>query len=170
MDARGVGEHSTWEESLRTLTLTRPHDDWLKRARQFQAWSEELWQLLTSRLYAATEDPLPPVRALIHGDFGHANLLVANGKLNAVLDWGNSRFGDPLCDCVWIDCWNGGERNVSASYCRRHLISRADAEIRLRPIELSITRNMLTSFAATSQVSKYGYANNLAHYYLRLHS
>ncbi|WP_026163438.1 aminoglycoside phosphotransferase family protein [Kribbella catacumbae] len=35
-----------------------------------------------------------------HGDIAHGNLLVADGKLSAVIDFGTSGVGDPACDLV----------------------------------------------------------------------
>ena len=35
-----------------------------------------------------------------HGDIAHGNLLVCNGKLAAVIDFGTSGVGDPACDLV----------------------------------------------------------------------
>ncbi len=35
-----------------------------------------------------------------HGDIAHGNLLVADGKLAAVIDFGTSGIGDPACDLV----------------------------------------------------------------------
>ena len=40
----------------------------------------------------------PPV--WVHGDVACGNLLVANGKLCAVIDFGSSAVGDPACDLV----------------------------------------------------------------------
>src|SRR5262245_54783052 len=40
----------------------------------------------------------PPV--WVHGDVSAANLLVANGRLGAVIDFGGCAVGDPACDLV----------------------------------------------------------------------
>lgn len=40
----------------------------------------------------------PPV--WVHGDVAVANLLVQDGRLNAVIDFGSSAVGDPACDTV----------------------------------------------------------------------
>jgi aminoglycoside phosphotransferase (APT) family kinase protein len=40
----------------------------------------------------------PPV--WFHGDIAHGNLLVVDGKLSAVIDFGTSGVGDPACDLV----------------------------------------------------------------------
>ena len=40
----------------------------------------------------------PPV--WVHGDIAESNLLVKEGRLNAVIDFGNAGVGDPSCDLV----------------------------------------------------------------------
>ena len=36
----------------------------------------------------------------IHGDIASGNLLVADGRLSAVIDWGGAAIGDPACDVL----------------------------------------------------------------------
>ncbi|MFP3121123.1 phosphotransferase [Rickettsia sp. R2] len=38
----------------------------------------------------------------IHGDFVSGNIIVKNGQLNAVSDFGGMDIGDPACDLVII--------------------------------------------------------------------
>jgi aminoglycoside phosphotransferase (APT) family kinase protein len=68
-------------------------------------------------LSAVWEDALaatwhaPPV--WVHGDVAPANLLVVDGRLRAVLDFGCSAVGDPACDVViaWT-FFTGASRRV----------------------------------------------------------
>jgi aminoglycoside phosphotransferase (APT) family kinase protein len=46
----------------------------------------------------APEWPRPPV--WIHGDLDARNLLVEEGRLSAVIDWGGLGVGDPACDAM----------------------------------------------------------------------
>jgi Ser/Thr protein kinase RdoA (MazF antagonist) len=52
--------------------------------------------VLQSRLEEAKSPP-----SLIHLDYHPANLLVDDGAVSAILDWTNSRFGDPRADLAW---------------------------------------------------------------------
>ena len=36
----------------------------------------------------------------IHGDFAIGNILIKDGKLSAIIDWGGMSLGDPACDLV----------------------------------------------------------------------
>ena len=53
--------------------------------------ARDVWE--TAR---ATEWTLPPV--WFHGDISRGNLLVADGRLSAVIDFGTAGVGDPACD------------------------------------------------------------------------
>ena len=46
--------------------------------------------------------PEPPERqVLVHGDFRPANVLIHDGRVEALLDWELARLGDPLDDLGW---------------------------------------------------------------------
>lgn len=53
----------------------------------------DLWERACSTLWNKT-----PV--WIHGDFAAGNILLDNGKLSAVIDFGGTAIGDPACDLV----------------------------------------------------------------------
>ena len=40
--------------------------------------------------------------ALTHSDLGPSHLLVRDGKLVGVIDWGDARVGDPAIDYAWL--------------------------------------------------------------------
>jgi aminoglycoside phosphotransferase (APT) family kinase protein len=40
--------------------------------------------------------------ALVHGDLLPEHLLVRDGRLGAVIDWGDARVGDPALDYAWL--------------------------------------------------------------------
>ncbi len=54
---------------------------------------EEIWASALTSVW-----PCPPV--WFHGDIAVGNLLTANGKLSAVIDFGTCGIGDPACDLV----------------------------------------------------------------------
>jgi len=49
---------------------------------------------------------LPRVRHLVHADLLNGNLLVSDGHVSAVLDWGNALYGDFLYDLAWFQFWS----------------------------------------------------------------
>ena len=46
--------------------------------------------------------PRPLRLSLVHGDFNPANFLYDNGRVTALIDWENSRGGDPREDLGWM--------------------------------------------------------------------
>jgi aminoglycoside phosphotransferase (APT) family kinase protein len=53
----------------------------------------EVWERALASQW--TRDPV-----WVHGDISEGNLLVRDGKLSAVIDFGNACIGDPACDLV----------------------------------------------------------------------
>ena len=47
----------------------------------------------------------PDRREIIHGDLLNRNVLVSGERVSAVLDWGNSMYGDGLYDLAWLLYW-----------------------------------------------------------------
>ena len=79
------------------------------------------------RVYGQMEELLiccPNKRSLVHGGYGFGNLLIKNGQVSAVLDWIDSKYGDPLYDVAWLDYWDAGRgyRDIfKADYNRRDI-------------------------------------------------
>jgi aminoglycoside phosphotransferase (APT) family kinase protein len=95
-DAPGPGTHSAY----RGGPLERWHDeieamlprigDGRERARAAAIWGDAL------------AEPFRDLSMWFHGDVARANLLVRDGALAAVIDFGCSGVGDPACDTVIV--------------------------------------------------------------------
>lgn len=57
-------------------------------------------------------------RVFVHGDFRHGNLMIADGRLAAVLDWELPHIGDPLEDIGWVStkAWRFGHPEVVGGF------------------------------------------------------
>jgi hygromycin-B 4-O-kinase len=58
--------------------------------------------------YATLErlvEGLPADRHIVHGDLANRNVLIRGAKITAVIDWGNSLYGDYLYDAAWLIYW-----------------------------------------------------------------
>jgi aminoglycoside phosphotransferase (APT) family kinase protein len=53
-------------------------------------------------LFAEAETLVGFEPALVHADLGPEHLLVRDGRLAAVIDWGDARVGDPALDYAWL--------------------------------------------------------------------
>lgn len=49
---------------------------------------------------------LPEDRHLVHSDLLNFNVLVADSRISAVLDWGSALYGDFLYDVAWLCFWS----------------------------------------------------------------
>jgi hygromycin-B 4-O-kinase len=48
----------------------------------------------------------PNERKLVHGDFGFSNTLIHGTTVTGVIDWEQSKYGDPLFDVAWLALWD----------------------------------------------------------------
>lgn len=99
------GTHPRAYDEDTRATIDRIADE-LDVARAVDAWERAL----------ATEWDGPPV--WFHGDVAAGNLIVRDGHLAAVIDFGTSGVGDPACDTVIAWTMLGGE---SRRVYREHL-------------------------------------------------
>ena len=101
-DTSGNAPDSSWKEHVLGIrgyieeTATKFDIDFFEKNR-----CDELYALLEQQVSFC-----PEIRHLIHGDFGHDNILANDGKITAVLDWAESRYGDPLWDIAWLDYYS----------------------------------------------------------------
>nr|WP_249435698.1 aminoglycoside phosphotransferase family protein [Paenibacillus sp. Marseille-Q4541] len=98
------GAGLTWGDKL--LSVAEPRDrqpGWREQlnaspqeAKIFDDGVARLRQLVTK---------LPEHRGIIHSDLLNRNVLVHQGKLTGIIDWGNAFYGDPLYDIAWLIYW-----------------------------------------------------------------
>jgi len=105
-DADGVAHQETWRAALLAVADDESADrivGWragmTRSAVATQAFQEGL-DRLHSLLPYVSED-----RHLIHSDLLHFNVLVADHRISAVVDWGCSLYGDFLYDVAWVVFW-----------------------------------------------------------------
>jgi hygromycin-B 4-O-kinase len=100
------GAHASWKQALLDIASDTP-------AKRIHGWKNKLsasvgleaFSHLQQKLTSLT-DSCPEERHLIHSDLLHYNLLIANNEITAVLDWGNSLYGDFLYELAWFTFWS----------------------------------------------------------------
>jgi hygromycin-B 4-O-kinase len=100
----GIAPYDSWPEAL--LAVAEDNDrlvGWRSRLKTFPA-AYASFQAGYERLSELVEG-LPQPRQIIHGDLLHNNVLVQGDRISAVLDWGNSLYGDALYDAAWLLYW-----------------------------------------------------------------
>ena len=105
-DGGGHGRHRSWGEFL----LAVGHDDpagrtpgW-RRAVAAEGAADRVFRAGEARL-AKLVDAAPEQRHLIHDDLINRNVLVAEGTITGVFDWGCSSYGDHLSDLAHLLFW-----------------------------------------------------------------
>lgn len=91
-------------------TVPAPRPDWLEEYRKLaDEFRHVVLPLLDpdersrgEALLAETETLAGFEPALTHSDLGPEHLLVREGKLAGVIDWGDARIGDPALDYAWL--------------------------------------------------------------------
>ena len=106
--SRGRATHDTWRGALLGI-VEDPESSRLAGWRAFlranAEWSR-IFDDAAARL-ARLADACPDgVRQPIHGDLTAGNVLIVDGAVSAVLDWGNSLVGDSLYDVAWLVFWS----------------------------------------------------------------
>lgn len=104
--ADGHAPHPSWRAALLDVANDRPGDrihGWRKRLTASPIGSgafEQAYARLSESI-----DSCPAERHLIHSDLLNFNVLVADGRLSGVIDWGCAMWGDWLYDLAWFTFW-----------------------------------------------------------------
>jgi hygromycin-B 4-O-kinase len=104
--AGGNAPHQSWRTALLAIA-----DD--QQGERTYGWRERLvasptgsdpFDAALARLDALIPE-CAPERHLIHSDLLNDNVLVEDGRISAVIDWGCAMYGDFLYDLAWFAFW-----------------------------------------------------------------
>jgi len=101
--------------------------DWVEAYREQCAEFERLvfpvidsdWRAEAKRLFDEVETLVDFTPSLTHADLGPEHLLVRDGRLIGVIDWGDMRVGDPALDYAWLLTGPFADWDVDADLRRR---------------------------------------------------
>lgn len=122
-DGTGNGQYGSWRAFLLDIRNDQPGSlihGWRENLAASSLGTESFDHLYN--LLAATVDACPERRQLIHSDLINRNVLIHDGQVRAVLDWGSSTYGDALFDIAWILFWEAWYPNFQASELSSHLL------------------------------------------------
>jgi hygromycin-B 4-O-kinase len=105
--ADGRAAFPSWRSALLDVANDRPADrthGWRERLAASPLGSGPFDEALGH--LRGLLDGCPEERHLIHSDLLHYNVLVADGRVSAVLDWGCAKYGDFLYDLAWFAFWS----------------------------------------------------------------
>lgn len=105
-EAKGTAIYATWQEYLLSGFEDKPTNrvsGWREKLESSPTGAESFDKVKGS--FEKLLSDLPTDRFLIHGDLLYRNVLVQNDKIDVVIDWGNSMYGDFLYDIAWLIYW-----------------------------------------------------------------
>ena len=104
----GKAPHSTWQEALLDIAVDRSGGrihGW-RQALESSPTGAKPFDTALDVLRDLAPD-LPAERHIIYADWMYHNVLVNRDRIDAVLDWGSSMYGDHLYDAAWLlFCWS----------------------------------------------------------------
>jgi aminoglycoside phosphotransferase (APT) family kinase protein len=113
-DPRDVGiETSSWDAYMDTTF------DYYIRSYPDLAYDPIAMIILDGSLWLRRNKPRPLPLAVVHGDFNPANFLYADGKVTALIDWENTRIGDPREDLGWMVAMDNMSNTTVMSHPRQ---------------------------------------------------
>jgi aminoglycoside phosphotransferase (APT) family kinase protein len=126
-DAAGVRAFLEALHAVDSSELPVERHDWVESYREQCAEFERLvFPVVESdrreqakRLFGEVETLVAFTPSLIHADLGPEHLLVRDGLLTGVIDWGDMRVGDPALDYAWLLTGPFADWDVDADLRRR---------------------------------------------------
>jgi aminoglycoside phosphotransferase (APT) family kinase protein len=126
-DAEGVRAFLEALHALDSSGLPVERQDWVEAYREQCTEFERLvFPVVDSdrrpeakRLFGEVETLVDFKPSLIHADLGPEHLLVRDGRLAGVIDWGDMRVGDPALDYAWLLTGPFADWDVDADLRRR---------------------------------------------------
>ena len=112
-DPRGVGiDTSSWDTYMDSTF------EYYLSSYPNVAYDPVAMVLLDAAYALRRRKPRPLRLSLVHGDFNPANFLYADGRVTAVIDWENSRVGDPREDLGWMMVMDGASNTSVLAHPR----------------------------------------------------
>jgi len=98
----GKGNNKSWADYILSLRKSKYYS-WDKMFSE-NKYEKGLFEKAYNKMVSLSEF-ISEERNLLHGDYGFSNVLIENGKVSGVLDWGVSKYGDFIYDIAWLDYW-----------------------------------------------------------------
>ncbi len=147
----GSADRSSWRDVL--LSYLEDNEDYTTQASFYDA---DLHKQLRDEAIALIEF-CPEERKLVHGDYGFDNILSDGKYITGVIDWEQSRYGDPLYDIAWLD--RKGEEYGYGDMIKQYYAAQnklpAHYDERLACYKLLIRLDSLGFYAYSRQQEKY---------------
>lgn len=161
-DDQGKGMDSGWHKFLKKVAQEEVEQDYFgKWHHMFEDTFlerdrfEHIYQHMLHLLNFCPEE-----RYLVHGSISLNNMLASNGKLTAVLDWIDARYGDFVYDIAILDYWSPGlrVRERFLEYYQKRQFTVPRYEERILCYQCYTTLGAMRFFAKSDQEESYQWA------------
>jgi hygromycin-B 4-O-kinase len=169
-DGEGRGFFPSWRANLESVGEEEREDGFYGKWHSLfdETFLErDVFDSVFDRMIQLADD-CPEDRRLVHGDFGFGNLLLKDGRVTAVIDWTEAKWGDFVYDVAWLDFWapDGGlAALIARDYEIRGISVPAFAE-RLLCYQCYVGLDAMRFFARSDQEQSYGFARGRVLYLL----
>jgi hygromycin-B 4-O-kinase len=158
-DDQGRGMNSSWRAFLEMIAQEELEQDYYGKWHHLfeetfleRSVFEQIYHQMLRLL-----DVCPEERSLVHGSFNLASLLALPGKLTAVLNWLDARYGDFLYDVAILDYWTPGlqvRERFQQYYQEQGMLVPAYAE-RILCYQCHVTLDAMRFYAKSGQHQSY---------------
>jgi hygromycin-B 4-O-kinase len=158
-DSQGVGLASSWRGSLAIIAKEEDERDY------FGKWhhlfddtflERDLFNDIYHHMLHLL-DYCPTDRFLVHGGYVFHNILVQDGKITAILDWVDAKYGDFVYDIAGLDFWYPRQNipEYFRQYYQQHQVEVPFFQERLLCYQCYIALGALRFYAASRQEASY---------------
>lgn len=158
-DDNGVGLSASWRNYL--TSVREEEEDWNFYGKWHTLFDtsfleRDVFDLIYGHMVSLL-DNCPEERYLVHGGYGFSNVLAHEGKITAILDWIDAKYGDFVYDIAWLNFWspevNYGE--LFRQYYQEQGVSVPAYDERLRCYHCYIGMDALRFAAKSNQPDAY---------------
>ncbi len=124
-DEYGRASSPSWSQHLLAVAEDTPDlriHGWQRKLEAGSPEGREAFVWGFAQLLRVVSDAIP--RSLLHCDLMNRNVLVEDGRIAAVFDWGCARYGDHLYDLAWFEFWAPWHPNLDVALLRTALQQR----------------------------------------------
>ena len=124
-DEHGQASSTSWSQHLLAVAEDTPDQrthGWRRKLETESPEGRDAFVWGYAQLLRVVSDAIP--RSLLHCDLMNRNVLVEEGSIAAVFDWGCARYGDHLYDLAWFEFWAPWHPNLDVPLLRAALQQR----------------------------------------------
>lgn len=122
LDEDGNGKFDSWQSHLLNVYEEEPgcfYGEWFNLFDQ-TFLEKEKFEYYFNKMKEQFSCLLD-IRKLIHSGYCGGNILIDNGKVSAILDWQDAKYGDPIYDLAYMTFW------MNKEYANRCMLEYANA-------------------------------------------